>query len=276
MKNQLSMPVVRRSVFTSQCIASLFWADLLQWYFHRAPIKSADTHRSSNNLTGCRGGTRKVPSISNPPELHYTFGDQQLLCGGILVRSLRELARSFPGLLLLDHFNVNRASSLSDLIENKDERSNKLFLRPVSKLSSTSSSGRFVSNDPPTYYYRSASHFACYFFHQLIHEGVRPRERRFFHLLRMDKLCQLFNETEESHLVYNFPRTTPCHVDSLSAIPVAFRIINGAFSASLSNRLNQRNWQRTANDLEESRSDSKHPYQHVPRRVNRNQWRRQL
>ena len=136
----------------------------------------ADSHRSSTSLAGYRGGTRKgldltigrippqaVPSkyfvpISNPPE----FGDQQLLCGGILLRSLRELGPkskviSGPSLLVDHIIKLSGASSISDLVENKwagdtcayisekDERSTRLFLRPVSEPSSTSSSSKAAS-----------------------------------------------------------------------------------------------------------------------------------
>ena len=146
--------------------------------FHRAPRKTADSHRSSTSLTGYRGGTRKgldltigrilppvlsrhfVPPISNQPD--HGFGDQQLLCGGILLRSLRELGPngkviSGPSLLVDHIINVSGASSISDLVENKwagdtcafisgkDERSTRLFLRPVSEPSSTSSSSRTAS-----------------------------------------------------------------------------------------------------------------------------------
>ena len=105
-----------------------------------------------------------VPPISNPPELHHEFGDQQPLCGGILLRSLRELGPngkviSGPSLLVDHIINVSGASSISDLVENKwagdtsafisgkDERSTGLFLRPspVSEPSSTSSSSRAAS-----------------------------------------------------------------------------------------------------------------------------------
>jgi len=152
-----------------------------QWYFHRVPRKTADSHRSSTSLTGYRGGTRKgldltigrlspvlskhfvpAPPISNPPELLHEFGDQQLLCGGILLRSLRELGPngkviSGPSLLVDRIINVSGASSISDLVENKwagdtcafisgkDEQSTRLFLRPVSEPSATSSSSRAAS-----------------------------------------------------------------------------------------------------------------------------------
>ena len=144
-------------------------------HFHRSPRKTADSHRSSTSLTGYRGGSRKgldltigrippvlsrhfVPPISNPHE----FGDQQLLCGGILLRSLRELGPngkviSGPSLLVDHIINLSGASSISDLVENKwagntcafisekDERSTRLFLRPVSEPSSTSSNSRATS-----------------------------------------------------------------------------------------------------------------------------------
>ena len=151
-------------------------------HFHRAPRKTADSHRSSTSLKGYRGGTRKgldltigrtippvfskhfvpVPPVSNPPKLHHEFRDQQPLCGGILLRSLRELGPngkviSGPSLLVDHIINVSGASSISDLVENKwagdtcaflsgkDERSARLFLRPVHESSSTSSSTRSAS-----------------------------------------------------------------------------------------------------------------------------------
>jgi hypothetical protein len=106
-----------------------------------------------------------VPPISNPPELHHEFGDQQLIYGGILLRSLRELGPngkviSGPSLLVDHIINVSGASSILDLVENKwagdtcafisgkDERSTRLFLRPASEPSfstSSSSSSRAAS-----------------------------------------------------------------------------------------------------------------------------------
>ena len=146
-------------------------------HFHRSPRKTADSHRSSTSLTGYRGGSRKgldltigritpvlsrhfVPPTSNPP-LHE-LGDQPLLCGGILLRSLRELRPngkviSGPSLLVDHIINLSGASSISDLVENKwagdtcafisgkDERSTRLFLRPVPEPSLTSSSSRAAS-----------------------------------------------------------------------------------------------------------------------------------
>ena len=146
-------------------------------HFHRSPRKTADSHRSSTSLTGYRGGSRKgldltigrippvlsrhfVPPISNP--LEHEFRDQQLVCGGILLRSLREVGPngkviSGPSLLVDHIINLSGASSISDLVENiwagdtcaftseKDERSTRLFLRPVSEPSSTSSSSRITS-----------------------------------------------------------------------------------------------------------------------------------
>ena len=100
-----------------------------------------------------------APQNSNPPE-HKV--EEQLVCGGILLRSLRELGPngkviSGPS-LLVDHIvNLSGASSISDLVENKwagdtfafisgkDERSTKLFLRPVSEPSSISSNSRAAS-----------------------------------------------------------------------------------------------------------------------------------
>ena len=146
-------------------------------HFHRSPRKTADSHRSSTSLTGYRGGSRKgldltigriprvlsrhfVQPISNPPE--HDFRDQPLHCGGILLRSLRELGPngkviSGPSLLVDHIINLSGASNISDLVENKwagdtcaftsgkDERTTRLYLRPVSEPSSTSSSSRAAS-----------------------------------------------------------------------------------------------------------------------------------
>ena len=101
-----------------------------------------------------------VPPISNPPE--HEFRDQQLVCGGILLRSLRELGPngkviSGPSLLVDHIINLSGASNISDLVENKwagdtcafnsgeDERSTRLYLRPASEPSSTSSTSRTAS-----------------------------------------------------------------------------------------------------------------------------------
>jgi len=144
-----------------------------QWYFHRAPRKSADSYRSSTSLTGYRGGTRKGLDLTigriPPPVLSKHFvplptSNPSLppLRGGILLRSLRQLGPngkviSGPSLLVDHIINVSGASSISDLVENKwagdtcafisekDERSTRLFLRPVSEPSLTSSSSRAAS-----------------------------------------------------------------------------------------------------------------------------------
>jgi hypothetical protein len=166
---------VRRCNYSMPC----FLFRLTARHFHRAPRKSADSHRSSTSLTGYRGGTRKgldltigkmplvlsrhfvpAPQISNPPE-----HDQQPVCGGILLRSLRELGPngkliSGPS-LLVDHIvKLSGASSISDLVENKwaedtfafisgrDERSTRLFLRPVSEPSSSSRAASTIYFSP--------------------------------------------------------------------------------------------------------------------------------
>ncbi|KAF8806017.1 hypothetical protein BYT27DRAFT_7103161 [Phlegmacium glaucopus] len=143
------------------------------WYFHRAPRKSVDSHRSCTSLTGYRGGSRKgmdltiagtppPPVLSKHfvpappiPELHSEPGDQQLLRGGILLRSLRQLGLnskviSGPSLLVDRIISISGASSIADLVENKwagdtcafvsgkDERSTMLFLRPVSSSTTAS------------------------------------------------------------------------------------------------------------------------------------------
>ena len=68
-----------------------------------------------------------APPISDPPELHHEFGDQQLLCRGFLLPSLSELgpnSKVISAPSARESFiNVNSASSISDLIENKDEGS---------------------------------------------------------------------------------------------------------------------------------------------------------
>ena len=86
-----------------------------------------------------------APPISNPPEL----------CGGILLRSLRELGPntkviSGPSLLVDRILSFSDAFSITDLVENKwagdisafvsekNERSTRLFLRPVSSINGAS------------------------------------------------------------------------------------------------------------------------------------------
>ena len=157
-------------------------------YFHRAPRRSGDSHRSATSLTGYRGGSRKgmdvtigyvipppsppppvlskhfvpiPPLISNPPELQSK--NQQSLCGGILLRSLRQLGPngkviSGPSLLVDHIISVSGASSIADLVENKwagdtraflsgndDKRSTRLFLRSVASPNGTSSSKIYFS-----------------------------------------------------------------------------------------------------------------------------------
>ncbi|KAF9443294.1 hypothetical protein P691DRAFT_713474 [Macrolepiota fuliginosa MF-IS2] len=126
-----------------------------RWYFHRAPRKSADATRSSTSLTGYRGGTRKGLdlTIGGPPpqalspyfsqpvkssgtsdnakqETRVEGADGGLLRGGILLRSLRGLAKnsttgssksnsvSGPSLLVDRILELSGAPSISELVEN--------------------------------------------------------------------------------------------------------------------------------------------------------------
>lgn len=159
-------------------------------YFHRAPRKSADSHCSATSLTGYRGGSRKgldvtIGGTPSPPVLSKHFApttplhpdlvqDHQLLRGGILLRSLRQLGPNTKVIsgpsLLVDHIlSLSGASSIADLVENKwagdtdaftipgkDERStSRMFLRPLvsppPSSSTPSSNGQSVSS-PKIYF----------------------------------------------------------------------------------------------------------------------------
>ena len=106
-----------------------------------------------------------VPPPSNPPELHPEPGNQQLLCGGILLRSLRQLGTSQevisgPSLLVDRILSLSGASSIADLVENKwagdtcafvsetGERPTRLFLRPVPSSSSSSRAASHIYLSP--------------------------------------------------------------------------------------------------------------------------------
>ncbi|KAF9463686.1 hypothetical protein BDZ94DRAFT_596079 [Collybia nuda] len=104
-----------------------------RWYFHRAPRRSADSHRSSTSLTGYRGGTRKGldltiggPTTSASPYFPAAGGstaDEPLLRGGALLRSLRRVSDSKvisgPSLLVDQVLLLSDSTSISDLVQEK-------------------------------------------------------------------------------------------------------------------------------------------------------------
>src|ERR1700733_6766155 len=79
-------------------------------YFHRAPRRSADSHRSTTSLTGYRGGTRKgldltigkplnvaseSPYFASSTSRNNTIATETpLLRGGALLRTLRRISDS--------------------------------------------------------------------------------------------------------------------------------------------------------------------------------------
>ncbi|KAF8629280.1 hypothetical protein AX15_003538 [Amanita polypyramis BW_CC] len=146
-----------------------------QWYFHRAPKRSADSHRSLTSLTSYRGGSRKgldltiarhasPPACStssltssvdnsrffppnptpsdNPPASSLNLNSNQspsVICGGILLRTLRRLPDlkviCGPSLLVDEILQASGASSIVDLVENK-WNGRDAFLSPSSSSSS--------------------------------------------------------------------------------------------------------------------------------------------
>ncbi|CAA7259414.1 unnamed protein product [Cyclocybe aegerita] len=124
-----------------------------RWYFHRAPRRSEDSHRSLTSTTAYRSGSRKGMDLTlGGQPLHSSlkyFGTEgstteagkdeppkptrQLQRGGVLIRSLRRLGAggkviSGPSLLVDEILSVSGAPSIEDLVENKWERNTSAFL----------------------------------------------------------------------------------------------------------------------------------------------------
>ena len=118
-------------------------------YFHRAPQWSADSHRSMTSLTEYRSGSRKGldltigrPLTTNSPHFvsaSTTIGGRAsatvpvapLLLGGALLRTIQRVSDSKvisgPSLLVDQILSLSKASSISDLVENKWARDTSAF-----------------------------------------------------------------------------------------------------------------------------------------------------
>ena len=118
-------------------------------YFHRAPRRSADSHRNPTSLTGYRGGTRKGLdlTIGKPPTESPYFAsststnntittETPLLWGGALLRTLQRISDSKvisgPSVLVDQILHLSHAPSISDLVEHKWARDSSAFLPSVS------------------------------------------------------------------------------------------------------------------------------------------------
>lgn len=120
-------------------------------YFHRAPRRSADSHRSETSLTGYRGGTRKgldlafgsteasIPLTTittspyfSPPTMKMTETattttasnvEPPSLRGGVLLRTIRRISDSKiisgPSLLVDQILLASQSPSISDLVSQK-------------------------------------------------------------------------------------------------------------------------------------------------------------
>jgi len=113
-------------------------------YFHRAPRRSEDSHRSLTSKTAYRDGSRKgmdltfgaplpnwvkskyFPSETSPTSTSSSPPVRELLRGGILLRSIRQTGPgskviSGPSLLVDQILAASDASSIEELVENKWE-----------------------------------------------------------------------------------------------------------------------------------------------------------
>ncbi|GLB34382.1 hypothetical protein LshimejAT787_0112660 [Lyophyllum shimeji] len=139
-----------------------------RWYFHRAPRRSADSHRSSTSLTEYRGGSRKGmdltlggPASAHIPAAQGASSPQTCVRGGVLLRSLRRVADkkviSGPSLLVDEILRLSKTTSISELVGQKwanntsafDCRPASLFLRPrdTSSPRSDPQISRFFKSD---------------------------------------------------------------------------------------------------------------------------------
>ncbi|EFI27801.1 hypothetical protein CC1G_14724 [Coprinopsis cinerea okayama7 len=94
-----------------------------QWYFHRAPRYSADSNRSLTSSDAYRGGTRKGLDLTFGRPAG-TKGEETLLRGGILLRSIRVLGSkskvvSGPSLLVDQILSFSGSSGIPDLVQTK-------------------------------------------------------------------------------------------------------------------------------------------------------------
>ncbi|KAF8887244.1 hypothetical protein CPB84DRAFT_1684681 [Gymnopilus junonius] len=104
-----------------------------QWYFHRAPRFSKDSHRSLTSATEYRDGSRKGLDITlgalalNTPTSEESRSDDsrgpQSRRGGILLRSLREVNNkaiiSGPSLLVDRLLSASGVATIKELVETK-------------------------------------------------------------------------------------------------------------------------------------------------------------
>lgn len=122
-------------------LINAFAQQLNNRYFHRAPRRSEDSHRSSTSKTAYRDGSRKgmdltfgapLPNwvktkyFSSEPPTSSSPPVRELLRGGILLRSIRQIGPgskiiSGPSLLVDQILAASDASSIQELVENKWE-----------------------------------------------------------------------------------------------------------------------------------------------------------
>lgn len=147
-------------------------------YFHRAPRRSADSHRSMTSLTGYRGGTRKGLDLTIGRPLcmrspYFTSASTEaggnditaetLLRGGALLRTLQRISDSKvisgPSLLVDQILLLSKASSIADLVEHKWARDTSAFLSSDSQSSQGAPTSLFLkpllpsdaARKPPVY-----------------------------------------------------------------------------------------------------------------------------
>ena len=120
-------------------------------YFHRAPRRSEDSRRSLTDPTSYRSGSRKGMDLTFggplPNWIYAKYGSpsaspssssnpqpvERFLCGGILLRSLRQLGPggkviSGPSLLVDQILKVSGAATIEELVEEKWEKNIYAFL----------------------------------------------------------------------------------------------------------------------------------------------------
>ncbi|THH02811.1 hypothetical protein EW145_g6695 [Phellinidium pouzarii] len=119
------------------------------WYFHRAPQKSANPAKSATSAAGYRGGTRKGLdlTIGGPiASAHFPQSartDEDGPRGGVLFRSIRRVADdtviSGPSLLVDELLRVCGATSIAELINERLANDTSAFSSITSSLHRTCS-----------------------------------------------------------------------------------------------------------------------------------------
>ncbi|TFK24710.1 hypothetical protein FA15DRAFT_618982 [Coprinopsis marcescibilis] len=123
-----------------------------KWYFHRAPLFSADSNRSLTSTTSYRTGSRKGLDLTiGRPESQAHPGDgakePPRLRGGVLLRSIRVLSStgagktkvvSGPSLLVDEILSLSGSPEIPDLVQNKWNADTSAFPNANSSTTSTS------------------------------------------------------------------------------------------------------------------------------------------